>query len=61
MCGVPGSAYHLRHTYALNLLTAGASVFAVKEMLGHDRIQTTGRYLSIRTEMMREVLFNGTI
>lgn len=61
MCGVPGSAYHLRHTYALNLLTAGASVFAVKEMLGHDRIQTTGRYLSIRTEMMREVLFNETI
>jgi len=60
-CGVQGTAYQLRHTYALNLLTSGATVFEIKEMLGHDRLQTTGRYLSIQTEMMREVLFNETI
>jgi site-specific recombinase XerD len=60
-CGVQGTAYQLRHTYALNLLTSGATVFEIKEMLGHDRLQTTGRYLSIQTEMMREVLFAETI
>jgi site-specific recombinase XerD len=59
--GVEATAYHLRHTYALNLLKAGASVFEIKEMLGHDGIQATSRYLSIQTDMMREVLFHETI
>jgi site-specific recombinase XerD len=57
-CGVEASAYHLRHTFALNLLKSGASVFEIKEMLGHDRIQAISRYLSIQTDMMREVLFH---
>jgi site-specific recombinase XerD len=60
-CGVKATAYHLRHTYALNLLKSGASVFAIKEMLGHDGIQATSRYLSIETDMMREVLFHETL
>ncbi len=59
-CGVKATAYHLRHTYALNLLKSGASVFEIKEMLGHDGIQATSRYLSIQTDMMREVLFHET-
>jgi len=59
-CGVEATAYHLRHTYALNLLKSGASVFEIKEMLGHDGIQATSRYLSIQTDMMREVLFHET-
>ena len=59
--GVEATAYQLRHTYALNLLKAGASVFEIKEMLGHDRIQATSRYLSIQTDMMREVLFHEKI
>ncbi len=59
--GISGSAYWLRHTYAQNLLEAEASIFEIKEMLGHDRIQTTGRYLKIHITMMREVLFNETI
>lgn len=56
--GLSGSAYWLRHTYAQNLLENGASIFEIKEMLGHDRIQTTSRYIAIQTSMMREVLFN---
>ena len=56
--GAPGSSYWLRHTYAQNLLEAGSSIFEIKEMLGHDRIQTTNRYLRIHTKMMREVLFD---
>lgn len=59
-CGVKATAYHLRHTYALNLLKSGASIFEIQEMLGHDRIQATSRYLSIQTDMMREVLFHET-
>jgi len=59
--GTPGSAYWLRHTYAQNLLEAEVSIFEIREMLGHDRIQTTSRYLKIHIRMMREVLFNETI
>lgn len=33
--GTPGSAYWLRHTYAQNLLEAEASIFEIREMLGH--------------------------
>ncbi len=55
------TAYWLRHTYAQNLLEANASIFEVKQMLGHDEIQTTRNYIHIHTSMMREVLFNETI
>ena len=56
--GLPASAYWLRHTYAQNLLETNTSIFAIKEMMGHDRIQTTRRYLHIHTSLMREVLFD---
>jgi site-specific recombinase XerD len=56
--GLPASAYWLRHTYAQNLLETNTSIFEIKEMMGHDRIQTTRRYLHIHTRLMREVLFD---
>jgi len=56
--GLTSTAYWLRHTYAQNLLESGASIFEIKQMMGHDRIQTTKRYLHIHTKMMREVLFD---
>jgi site-specific recombinase XerD len=59
--GISESAYCLRHTYAQNLLEAGASIFQVKEMLGHDRIQTTQRYIHVHTQLMRKGLFDETI
>lgn len=52
------SAYWLRHTYAQNLLLTGASIYEIKEMLGHQNIQSTKRYLHIHTELMRKVLFD---
>lgn len=55
------SAYWLRHTYAQRLLEKGASIFEIKEMLGHETIQTTKKYLHIHTELMREVLLNETL
>jgi integrase/recombinase XerD len=52
------SAYWLRHTYAQNLLHVGRSIYEVKEMMGHQNIQSTHRYLHIHTELMRRVLFD---
>ena len=56
--GLPSSAYWLRHTYAQNLLFMGQSIYEVKEMMGHQNIQSTHRYLHINTELMRKVLFD---
>jgi integrase len=55
--GLPSTAYWLRHTYAQNLLEADVSFFEIKEMMGHDSIQTTRCYLYVHTKLMREVLF----
>lgn len=59
--GIKGSAYWLRHTYAQTLLQSGASIFEIKEMLGHDIIKTSKKYLHIHTGLMREVLFNEKV
>lgn len=56
--GLSSSAYWLRHTYAQNLLEAGVSIYEIKEMLGHDSIESTRKYLHIHTRLMREVLFD---
>jgi len=56
--GLPSSAYWLRHTYAQNLLFTGRSIYEVKEMMGHQNIQSTHRYLHIDTKLMRRVLFH---
>jgi len=58
---VPGSAYWLRHTYAQNLLEAGVSIFEIKHMLGHNRIESTNSYLHVHIKLMREVLFDETL
>lgn len=55
------TAYWLRHTYAQNILENGGSIFEVKEMLGHDHIESSKKYLHIHIKMMREVLFNETL
>jgi len=54
------SAYWLRHTYAQNLLESGASIFEVKQMMGHDNVQSAKRYLHIHTKLMRKELFDET-
>jgi integrase/recombinase XerD len=59
--GLPSSAYWLRHTYAQNLLHTGRSIYEIKEMLGHDNIQSTKRYLHVHVELMRKVLFDETL
>jgi site-specific recombinase XerD len=56
--GLCCSGYWLRHTYAQNLLQIGRSIYEIKEMLGHQSIQASQRYIHIHTELMRKVLFN---
>lgn len=59
--GIPYSAYALRHTYAQNLLEAGLSLYEIKEMMGHDSIESTKKYLHVHIKLMREVLFDETL
>jgi site-specific recombinase XerD len=56
--GLHSTPYWLRHTYAQNLLQIGRSIYEIKEMLGHDNIQSSNRYITINTELMRKVLFD---
>ncbi len=59
--GLKASAYWLRHTYAQNLLESGVGLFDIKEMAGHDSIESTRKYLHISTELIRKVLFDETL
>lgn len=56
--GLTGTAYWLRHTYAQNLLESGATIFEIKQMLGHDKIESTKIYLHVHIKLMRKVLFD---
>jgi site-specific recombinase XerD len=58
--GLSSTAYWLRHTYAQNLLETGTSIFEIKEMLGHDKIESTKLYLHVHIKLMRKVLFDET-
>ena len=58
---IPQTAYSLRHSYAQGLLEAGRSIFEIKEMLGHDKIQTSRRYINIHIQLMRKVLWDETL
>ena len=59
--GLLSPPYSLRHTYAQNLLNTGATIYEIKEMLGHENIQSTKRYITIDIELMRKVLFDEEI
>jgi site-specific recombinase XerD len=59
--GILSPSYSLRHTYAQNLLNTGATIYEIKEMLGHQSIQSTKRYITIDIELMRKVLFDEEI
>jgi len=55
------SPYWLRHSYAQHLLSAGASIYEIKEMLGHDHIESSRKYLHIHTDLMREVIIDEVL
>jgi site-specific recombinase XerD len=55
---LPFSAYPLRHTYVQNLLERGASSLLIKQVLGHEGVQSAENYLKIHVKLMRQVLFD---
>jgi site-specific recombinase XerD len=55
------TTYWLRHSYAQNLLESGASIYEIKEMMGHKTIESTRRYLSIHINLMREIILDETL
>lgn len=49
------SPHTLRHTFATDMLNAGADLISVKELLGHSTLNTTSIYTHISNEQIKKI------
>ena len=49
------SPHMLRHTFATGMLNNGADLVSVKEMLGHESLNTTSIYTHVTDDKIREI------
>ena len=48
----------IRHTFATDMLNSGADLMTVKELLGHENINTTSIYTHVTDEQIRKIYDN---
>lgn len=54
--GGPGTSPHTwRHTFATHMLSAGADLETIRELLGHETVATTAIYAHVTARRLREV------
>ena len=60
--GIEGLSCHaLRHTFAKSLLDAGRPLTEVQQLLGHEKIETTARYVQPGREDLAEAVEAGEL
>jgi integrase/recombinase XerD len=58
-CGLKRLSPHdLRHSYATNLLDNGTNIKIVQELLGHENLETTAKYLHVNEKEMKKASRN---